>query len=136
MTLVDNSNPFDDVYVAPEPYGKTMSCSTKLCGLFSTAFGFIGAMVVMLIEKQDQYIRLTAIHSFLCHIVVDVLLFIFALIMIADHVFCYILFGIYAVFWVLFYAFLIIMAICRTESGDAFMFPGVDKLVMYLESKI
>ena len=136
MTLVDNSNPFDDVYVAPEPYGKTLNCSTKVCGFLSTAFGFVGAMVIMLLEKQDQYIRLKAIHSFLCHLVLDILLFIFALIMIADSVACYVIFAIYAIFWILIYAFLIIMAICRTESSDAFMFPGISKLVVYLESKI
>ncbi|EAL51539.1 hypothetical protein EHI8A_003050 [Entamoeba histolytica HM-1:IMSS-B] len=136
MTLVEDSNPFDDGYVAPEPQDKSMSCSLKVLAVISTAFGFIGALIVFFMEKKNQYIRLTACHSAFWHIILDTILLILLLLMFINNWFFYTIFVIYAVIFFLFYIFLIVMAVFRCESGDAFLVPGVSKLVEYIESRL
>ena len=136
MTLVEESNPFDDGYSAPEPQDKSLSCSIKVLAILSTALGFVGAIIIFFLEKKNQYIRLTACHSALWHLVLDTILFILLLFMFFNKLFFYIVFILYFIVYLLFTIFLIVMAFFRTESGEAFLVPGVSKLVEYIESRL
>ena len=137
MTLVEEqSNPFEDGNIAPEPEDKTMSCSVMLLAVFSTAFGFIGAIVVFFMEKKNQYIRLVSCHSAIWHLILSFILFVLFLFMFINNWFFYTIFVVYFVIYFLFYIFLIAMAIFRIESNEPFLVPGVAILVHYIESRL
>ncbi|ELP87856.1 hypothetical protein EIN_274230 [Entamoeba invadens IP1] len=129
MVEEDKVNPFRDEYQAPASDDKTLSCSVKVLAILSTAFGFVGALVVFLLEKKNKYIKLVSCHSLVWHVVLDFLLILFALLMFCNHWFTYTLFALYFVAWIVFSIFLIVMAFFRAESGEAFMVPGVSILV-------
>ncbi|KAL7717619.1 DUF4870 domain-containing protein [Entamoeba marina] len=135
MTLVEESNPFDDGYVAPEPQDKSLPCALNILAILSTALACFGAIPIFFLEKKNQYIRLVSCQSAIFHLPLFFILFVLFWFMFINNWFFYTVFFVYLAIYALFTIFLVVMAIFRLESGDAFLVPGVEILVHMVESK-
>ncbi|ELP89223.1 hypothetical protein EIN_486850 [Entamoeba invadens IP1] len=57
------TDPFTD-YDNHDPFKvSTIDCSVRVLSLLATMFGWIGGIVVFLIEKQNVYVRAVAVQS-------------------------------------------------------------------------
>ena len=134
MALVEEKSPFDDGYVQQDPQDKDMSCSLHVLAILSTCLTFIGSLVILMMEKRNHYIRLVASQSAICHSILFVILFISALLMFIKNWFFYTLFICLVVLDLILTIFLAVLAYFRVETCEAYMLPGLSKLVKLLES--
>ena len=120
------SDPFADYKSDSElPSSNTsMSCSITVLSLIATLGGWIGGLVIFILEKQNTYVRAVALQSFVINLAFF-LIVAFALVFIWVHTFFIVMFCIFLVIHILVIVAQAVIAFLRAKSG---VFLGIPPL--------
>ena len=130
------SDPFAD-YSTSNYYGtqtSTLSCSTPILSLFGTIFGWIGGLIIFLLEKQNVYVRAVSLHSFIVNLVVF-LITAFFLCFYWAHAFFVVMFWIMFTIHIAIIIILTLIAVIKANAGHFLGLPYLDKFVMKQANK-
>ena len=125
------SDPFNDYPAAGADYdseAKTLGCSVPVLAFLATFFGWVGGIIIFVLEKQNIYVRAVALHCFIVTLPVFVLLVLLLLLVWVD-VFL-IIFWIVFVVWVVLILVLTGLAVYNAKSGIFLGFPFLDQFVL------
>ena len=112
----------------------TIKCSVPVLSLLSTLFGWIGGLIIFLLEKQNIYVRSVALQSLIINGALF-LICIFFLIFYWAHTFFVVMFWIMFVVHILILAVLAIIGVVKAKAGHFLGVPYLDKFILKYSSK-
>lgn len=130
------SDPFAD-YSTSNYYGtqtSTLSCSTPILALFGTIFGWLGGIIIYILEKQNVYVRAVSLQSFIVNGVVFIITMFF-LCLIWAHAFFKVMFWIMFTIHLCIIIILALIAVIKARSGQFLGLPYLDKFIMNKANK-
>ena len=130
------SDPFAD-YSTSNYYGKqesTLPCLPPLLALFGTVFGWVGGLIMFILEKRNVYIRAVSLQSLIVNGVVF-LIAAFFLCFYWAHGFFVVMFWIMFVMHILIIIILAIIAVVKSFDGQFLGIPFLDKFIMKMANK-